>query len=624
MSTPCLNVSRSTSARQSSVPACAGRVVYLPDALFDHWMPRLSGPALRVLIALARATYGRRQATVFISLSSLQTPPRPSDPWSGADGSEGSHHRPYNPGCGIRQRGTLIAAIATLEQLGLIAVLRDEAAARRGVPHRYSVRLDAGEYKARGSVAVPAVLIDRWMAVLSDTELRVALYVCRRTCGWGKEADVISMAQFTGGIVARDGRVVDGGCGLRRPQSVYAALALLERRGLLTLTRRRTPWGASLPPSYALTLGDAPQRGDTTQWGDGGGHDDPHGHDRHDAAGGSGMPGGSGATCAERTPTGAADAPQPVRPASAGWCVERPPAGAAAAPQQDSRTQERQTKNMNQDRHADTRACEPACEAAPVVSCGTVIAQPHDETTTLSSCPELSSMDQQAPLALADVSRAAALPVELLELLNAIGVEMGDRHADLTRRCVGRLWRDGAGGDTAAVVAALMWALDLTRERWRCGGVARPMPYLLAVCADVLRPHETLMAARQGDEQGAGPSDAMTSGALLSRSSPLATDDTPSTAATTEDDTYPEWQATLAVLRTMITPDNYRMWLAPTHVLRRDGNTLRVATADACHQHWLDHRLRVRVEQALEKAAPGLRVTFEINADPSAARGAAS
>ena len=624
MSTPCLDASRSTSARQSPIPARAGGVVYLPDVLFDHWMPRLPGPALRVLIALARATYGRRQTTVSVSLSSLQTPALPDAPFYGSDGSEESDYHRYNLGCGVRQRGTVIAAIATLEQLGLIAVLRDEAAARRGIPHRYSVCLDAGEYRARGSVAVPAALIDRWMAVLSDAELRVALYVCRRTCGWGKEADVISMAQFTGGIVARDGHVVDGGCGLRRPQSVYAALASLERRGLLALTRRQTPWGAPLPPSYALTLGDAPQRGDTTQWGNGGGHDAPHGHDRHDVPGRPGMPGGSGAACAERTPTGAADAPRPVRPALASWCVERTPAGASAAPQQDSRTQERQTKNINQDRRADTRVWEPTCEAAPVVSCGTVIAQPHDETTTLSSYPELSSMDQRAPLALADVSRATALPVELLELLNAIGVEMGDRHADLTRRCVGRLWRDGAGGDTAAVVAALIWALDLTRERWRCGGVARPMPYLLAVCADVLRPHETLMAVRQGDEQGAGPSDAMTSGALLSRSSPLATDDTPPTAATTEDDTYPEWQATLAVLRTMITPDNYRMWLAPTHVLRRDGNTLRVATADACHQHWLDHRLRVRVEQALEKAVPGLRVTFEINADPSAARGAAS
>jgi len=632
MSAPCLDASRSASARQSPIPipARAGGVVYLPDVLFDHWMPRLSGPALRVLIALARATYGRRQATVSVSLSSLQTPPRPSAPWSGADGTEGSDHHLYNLGCGVRQRGTLIAAIATLEQLGLIAVLRDEAAARRGVPHRYSVCLDAGEYRARGSVAVPAVLIDRWMAVLSDAELRVVLYVCRRTCGWGKEADVISMAQFTGGIAARDGHVVDGGCGLRRPQSVYAALASLERRGLLALTRRQTPWGAPLPPSYALTPGNAltldnaPQGGDTPQGDDGGSDDDTHNHDPHDRANGVCMPGSGGAAGTEWRSAGALAAPRPVRLASVGWCAERPRASASAAPQQDPRIQERQIKSVSQDRRADMRAWEPAREVSPAVSQDMVSVQPRDETTTLSNSPELSSTNPRAPLALADVSRPAALPVEILELLDIIGVEMGDRHAALTRRQVGRLWREGAGGNTAAVVAALTWARDLTRERWRCGDVARPMPYLLAVCADALRSDETPAAAHQGDECGAGPGNAMASDVSLSRSPSPVTDDTPPADTAPEDDAYPDWRATLAVLRTMITPDNYRMWLAPTRVIGRDGDTLRVATADVCHQYWLDHRLRARVEQALEKAAPGLCVTFEVNADPSTARGVAS
>jgi hypothetical protein len=43
------------------------------------------------------------------------------------------------------------------------------------------------------------------MADLSGAELKVVLYVARRTFGFGKESDNISLSQMAQGITKRDG-----------------------------------------------------------------------------------------------------------------------------------------------------------------------------------------------------------------------------------------------------------------------------------------------------------------------------------------------------------------------------------------------------------------------------------
>ena len=61
---------------------------------------------------------------------------------------------------------------------------------------------------------------------LPDAELRVLLYICRRTYGFQREKDQISYTQFIEGITTKDGKKLDGGCGLSRP-SVNKALVNL-------------------------------------------------------------------------------------------------------------------------------------------------------------------------------------------------------------------------------------------------------------------------------------------------------------------------------------------------------------------------------------------------------------
>jgi len=74
----------------------------------------------------------------------------------------------------------------------------------------------------------------------------------------------------------------------------------------------------------------------------------------------------------------------------------------------------------------------------------------------------------------------------------------------------------------------------------------------------------------------------------------------------------PVWRDTLTALRGEMTPENYKRWLEPTTVVGLDGELLRVGVPDAFSQQWLDKRLRRPIERALARAAPSVRVVFEI------------
>lgn len=82
------------------------------------------------------------------------------------------------------------------------------------------------------STQIPDVIIDQWMCELSGAELKVILYIARRTFGFGKESDNVSLNQIASGIKKRDGRVLDRGTGLS-VSSVARALKSLEEQNIL-------------------------------------------------------------------------------------------------------------------------------------------------------------------------------------------------------------------------------------------------------------------------------------------------------------------------------------------------------------------------------------------------------
>ncbi|MGH2389103.1 MAG: DnaA N-terminal domain-containing protein [Chloroflexota bacterium] len=82
---------------------------------------------------------------------------------------------------------------------------------------------------------------------------------------------------------------------------------------------------------------------------------------------------------------------------------------------------------------------------------------------------------------------------------------------------------------------------------------------------------------------------------------------------------HPVWGAVLAELRAVMTAENYRRWLAPTHVVAEQAGTLVVAVPTALHKHWLGQRLRHLIDDALRCTAPAgtiVQYTLEDDRDP--------
>lgn len=101
----------------------------------------------------------------------------------------------------------------------------------------------------------PDELFDVWLPELSLSELRVLLYIVRRTFGFGKDADAISLSQLTNGIQKKTGEILDRGTGLSRP-SVSKAVQTLEERGLIEVHRVLAQDGVNEINVYSLRFGE--------------------------------------------------------------------------------------------------------------------------------------------------------------------------------------------------------------------------------------------------------------------------------------------------------------------------------------------------------------------------------
>lgn len=102
---------------------------------------------------------------------------------------------------------------------------------------------------------VPDDLFDLLAPRLTEAELRVLLYIVRRTFGFGKNADAISLKQLTDGITARDGRILDYGTGMSR-KGVIAGIKGLLTKGIINVEKRLDERGENQVNVYTLRFRD--------------------------------------------------------------------------------------------------------------------------------------------------------------------------------------------------------------------------------------------------------------------------------------------------------------------------------------------------------------------------------
>src|SRR5947209_6337878 len=104
---------------------------------------------------------------------------------------------------------------------------------------------------------VPDDVFDNLLPDLSGAEIKVLLYVVRRTFGFKKDSDTISLQQICKGITTKDGRQLDRGTGLNKDTAVRAVKGLVERN-IIRTERRSTPKEGDQPTLYSLVFEDDP------------------------------------------------------------------------------------------------------------------------------------------------------------------------------------------------------------------------------------------------------------------------------------------------------------------------------------------------------------------------------
>ena len=98
---------------------------------------------------------------------------------------------------------------------------------------------------------VPDEVFDVLAPELSEAELRVLLYIIRRTFGFKKNTDDISLKQMTSGIITREGRVLDRGTGLSKAGNARGIRGLTEK-GIIVTTRNRSVQSGDQATTYTL------------------------------------------------------------------------------------------------------------------------------------------------------------------------------------------------------------------------------------------------------------------------------------------------------------------------------------------------------------------------------------
>lgn len=82
------------------------------------------------------------------------------------------------------------------------------------------------------STQIPNVILDKLLPVLSEAEMKLFFYICRRTYGFHRSADRISFSQFEHGISTKDDKKLDSGTGLARA-TINLAVQSLQKLGII-------------------------------------------------------------------------------------------------------------------------------------------------------------------------------------------------------------------------------------------------------------------------------------------------------------------------------------------------------------------------------------------------------
>jgi len=426
----------------------------------------------------------------------------------------------------------------------------------------------------------PDEIFDWIMAFLTGAELKVLLYITRRTFGFKKSADAISIPQLCSGIVTRDGRRLDWGTGLER-STVLKALRSLETKNLIVRQQQDDPTYGSQPTLYALNI-------------------------KVESASTSSLPllqpGGIEST------RGYARVHPGVEPRPSGGRLWSSPGVSQIQPGESRRFSPQETV-LQYTVAQDVDNIETSIGAS---------AQVHTPAK-----PKLHRSSSQ--LRVDDDYQGLVRPID------DIGREFGDEattRASVTRaynlmRESSVTFQDFVQLLLEAKALTRTYQASITKTRSDSGKLPRKnlMPYFFATLQSLLHPdHQTSRPRKARLSQRMRPKvrqngNSAVHAAGLASTGYLETQDvsTAPTRLVQASDMHPVWLQALEELRNVLTPENFNTWLADTYVISQEGNLLLVAVPKPFQKDWLDNKLRGRVESVLRRLGHGdFKVEFVV------------
>jgi hypothetical protein len=219
-------------------------------------MPLLSPAELKIVLYVARRTFGFKRGSDRISASRFER------------GIVGHDGQVLDRGTGLSRRA-IYHALDGLISKRILLRRRHSSEERGDEANEYALNITEFDPWAGGeSIAIrptsfagvkapaytltPDELFDLLLYALSSAELKVLLYTTRRTFGFSKLTDRISLSQFAHGIIKRDGSTLDSGTGLTRRTIQLALDSLVEKHVLLR--RRYRNENGDEPSEYALNI----------------------------------------------------------------------------------------------------------------------------------------------------------------------------------------------------------------------------------------------------------------------------------------------------------------------------------------------------------------------------------
>jgi len=413
---------------------------------------------------------------------------------------------------------------------------------------------------------IPDDYLDFAMATLKGAEFKVLMYVARRTFGFKRQSDRISLTQICSGITRKDGTVIERGTGLSRQGAVSAIRSLIDQ-GYIHEEKSSSDERGNEVNTYTIVFNSPNPVPD------------------------------------EAPPTPAPEAMPPqsnylTRDANnlAPWSNNLTSPGQQAGPPPSQQNGSPLVKLLDPQKTVDRETGNRKTGLSNRRARG-------DGTTGIAPSDSSDSMQQNGGQDghRDDAARTNSADV-VAEYVTALGEEFGDDAPHASRTRVANLRRETELDDDT-LLELLEEAAAITRSQGHAigkrgrGGRPIHMPYLLRTLEGLLDPARS---ARVSPPRPDGLVPGVRAPSVGARPLPVGeTDDV--------------WSAALAELQLILTPENYNTWLATTRVVARTGDLLRIGVPKPFQREWLERKLHGRVISTLRHLGHGgMRVEYVV------------